>query len=79
MTGDAETSCRLGTGKYHLGPKEGTRITVEVGDEQKQMLDKLRLVKGYHSSEVVQIALESLFSQPLVELDHKIEKKRGHF
>jgi hypothetical protein len=77
MTGDTEPSYRLGTGKYRLG--SSTRLTVEVGDEQKQMLDKLRLVKGYHSSEVVQIALESLFSQPLAELDHKMKKKRGHF
>jgi hypothetical protein len=57
----ADDRYRLGTGKYRLGASQGVGTIVSITDGQRQMLEKLRLVKGYHASEVIDVALESLF------------------
>jgi hypothetical protein len=67
---------RLGVGKYRLG-REGIRTTVTVTDRQHQMLEKLRYVKGFSASEIVQLALDSLFATPLRDIETKIQERRG--
>ena len=74
MTADARY--QLGTGKYRLG-RDGIRTAVNLEDRQHQMLEKLRLVKGYTSSEVVQASLEVFLSMPMREIEAKIQERRG--
>lgn len=69
---------KLGTGRYRIG-RDGVRTTISLGEEQIEKLEKLRFVKGYRPSEVVQVALDVLFSEPITELDQRMLKKRGQF
>lgn len=68
---------RLGVGKYRLGRDSGVRTTVKVTDHQHDTLEKLRYVKGFSASEIVQLALDSLFATPLRDIETKIQERRG--
>jgi hypothetical protein len=49
---------------------------VSIKDEQHLMLEKLRVIKGYNSSEIVQVALDEFLTLPPSQIEEKIMNKR---
>ncbi len=66
----------LGEGKHRLGLQE-ERLSVSLPERHVSALVKLRVIKGFRKSEVMQVGLNLAFALPPEELSRLIDKLRN--